>query len=118
MRALRATAAVITAIGATFAFAAPASATTYSVTSPAGDVARWNSDTNTLTVCDNSSGNGTAKAKLVVIGGNTWEKFDDNGAQAGCGSAGPLGVDESKSAYLYVCTNASGACYGVGPVDL
>jgi hypothetical protein len=109
---------VITAIGATFAFAAPASATTYSVTNPAGDVARWNSDTNILTVCDNSSGNGTAKAVLSVIGGNTWQLFDSNGAQAGCASAGPLSVDETKSANLYVCASASSSCYGIGPVDL
>ena len=118
MRAFKGTVAVLAALAGTFAFATPAFATTYTVTSPVGDWARWNSDTNVLTVCDNSSGNGTATARLEVIGGNTWTKSDGNGAQPGCSTAGPLSVDESKSAYLYICTTASGPCYGTGPVDL
>jgi len=118
MRALRVTGAVIATVAATFAFATPASATPYSITNSIGDQARWNPDTNVLTACDNAAGNGTAKAKLVVSGGNIHQVFDGNGAVSGCDSV-TLNVNESSYGYLYVCTSDSGSCLYYGhPVDL
>jgi hypothetical protein len=71
-----------------------------------------------LTACDNSAGNGTAKAKLVVAGGNIHHVFDGNGAVSGCASV-TLNVNESSDGYLYVCTSDSGPCTYYGhPVDL
>lgn len=112
MRALRVATAMVASLAATFALATPASATTYTVYDLVGDYARWNSDTNVLTVCDNHPSEGTAKAILAVNGGGTWTKYDDNGAQPGCGVAGPLNVDETKTATLYICANNWSTCYG------
>lgn len=109
MRASLRTAAVVATVAATFAFSTPAHADWYGQRSPAGDDAWWNSDTNVLWICDNTGGNGTATARLEVIGGNTWQLSDGNGAQPNCGNAA-LNVDESKSAYLVACTTASGPC--------
>ena len=115
MRVLRTTAAVITAIGATFAFATPATAASV----PNGsDTASWNPSTDILSVCDGSSGNGTAMAVLQVIGGSQWTLFDSNGAQPGCSSAGPLSVNDSKSGILSICTNSSATNCRSTAVDL
>jgi uncharacterized protein YxeA len=85
----------------------------------AGDWAQWNATTNNLTVCDHSSGNGTAKAVLRIINGTTKTLFDDNGNGGGCGFDGNLNVDETKSAYLKVCANGSGIdCWETPPFDL
>lgn len=117
MRASKTVAVFVASVTAVFAFAAPASATTTRIYGSGGDYAEWNSDSNYLTVCDSSSGNGTAKAVLSVTGGNTWQKFDDNGANAGCGVAGPLSVDDTKTGTLYICTTNSGPCWST-PVHM
>lgn len=85
-----------------------ASADTPNVRDSVNDEARYNQTTNTLSICDGSDRNGTAKAILMVIGGNTKEVFDTNGANGGCGSTGRLGVDDNKQAYLFACPDASG----------
>jgi hypothetical protein len=90
-----------------FVSAAPASATSYSLSNHGGDWATYNSTSNMLTVCDRSPGNGTAEALLHVDGGNTWILFDSNGAQGSCATAGPLSVNDSKAGILYLCQNAS-----------
>lgn len=110
MRTSLRTTAVIAAVAATFAFSTPAYADWVTQQSPAGDYAYWDTDYNQLFICDKSPGNGTATARLDVIGGGSWSKSDPDGAQPNCGSA-TLNVDESKSAYLYACTTASGPCY-------
>jgi hypothetical protein len=107
VRALRVILVAIMSVAGIFAFASPASATTYGITNSAGDTAYWNASTNVLTSCDGSSGNGTAMAILQVINGRSWEIFDDNGAQPGCHSSGSLSVDETKNANLYICTNSA-----------
>lgn len=112
MRALKMIVALVASIAGLFIFSSPAAATTYRLDHPYNaDYALWNEDTNTLVVCDNSSGNGTAVAILDVIGGTTKHVFDGNGAQAGCGSTGSLNVDETKSAYLWICANSTATCY-------
>ena len=111
MRALRVLGAMGVSLMAVFALATPAFATTpATVYDLVGDYARWNYDTNVLTVCDNDPHEGVAKAILSVDGGGTWTKYDDNGAQPGCGIAGPLNVDDSKSAHLYICPNNRSDC--------
>lgn len=87
---------------------ATASAGTATVRDSVGDVARYDQATNTLSICDGRDANGTAKAILMVISGNTKEVFDTNGANPGCGSTGHLGVDDNKQAYLWACPDASG----------
>ena len=87
---------------------ASASATPATVRDSAGDVARYYPASNTLEICDGSGANGTAKAILMVISGNTKEVFDTNGANPGCGNTGQLGVDDNKQAYLWACPDASG----------
>jgi hypothetical protein len=71
----------------------------------------WNSDTNVLSVCDRDPGEGTAKAILTVDGGGTWTKYDDNGAQTGCGITGRLNDNDSKTGKLYICANNWSNCY-------
>jgi len=93
-------------LAAIFACAPPASATTWFLEDASGDTATYDNVTNILTVCDHTAGNGTAEALLHVNGGNTWTLFDNNGAQSGCGTAGPLSVDDSKSGILYLCNNS------------
>ena len=96
----------------TFA-AAPASAATKSISIANGDTAYYNNVTNVLSVCDNSPGNGTARGLLKVAYGNTWEVYDNNGAQPGCGVAGPLSVDNSKEGWLIICPTSDGVnCTG------
>ena len=112
MRALRAAGVLGAALTAALALAPPAFATTYTTYDLVGDYARWNSDTNMLTVCDVDPQEGVAKAILTVDGGGVWTKYDDNGAQPGCGVAGPLNVDDSKYGYVYICANNSSNCYG------
>lgn len=107
MRALRVAVVAIMSLVSIFAFASPASATTYSITNSAGDTAYWNSSTNVLTSCDGSFNNGTAMAILQVINGRSWEILDDNGAQPGCHSSGSLSVDETKKANLFICTSSA-----------
>lgn len=112
MRALRMMVALFAALAGLFVLSSPAAAVTYRWDHPYNaDYALWNPDTNTLVVCDNSSGNGTAVAILDIVGGTTKHVFDGNGAQSGCGSTGPLYVDETKSAYLWICANSTATCY-------
>jgi hypothetical protein len=106
MRFSRMIVVAVMSLAAIFAFAPPASATTWFLEDTSGDTATYDSGANILTVCDHTAGNGTAEALLHVNGGNTWSLFDSNGAQAPCASAGPLSVDDSKSGILYLCNNA------------
>lgn len=77
-----------------------------------GDKAHYNNSTNVLTACDHSSGNGTARAILQVIDGNSKQVYDSNGFGSGCGSVGPLNVNNSKHAYLFICATADNhSCY-------
>jgi|ERR1700741_1446508 len=121
MRLLRTSFVLMASLVIVFALSAPASAAdqhraTHPVT---GDWAQWNSATNNLTVCDQSTGNGTAMAILEVIGGNVKTLFDNNGAQPGCGFDGNLNVDDTKSAYVWVCTDGSATnCWVRGPFGL
>ena len=108
MRLLRTCFALMASFVIVLALSAPASAdTTYRLTDSAGDWGQWNATTNNLTICDHSPGNGTAKVVLRVVNGNTVTLFDDNGDGGGCGFDGNLNVDDTKSAYLKVCTNGS-----------
>jgi hypothetical protein len=114
MRAIKTVVIAIASIAALLISSAPASAdVTYRLTHPGtGDWAQWNATTNSLTVCDQSNGNGTARTILEVIGGVQKQLFDGNGAQAGCGFDGHLNVDDTKSAYLWICASASdSSCY-------
>jgi hypothetical protein len=108
MRTTKAVLVVAMSLLGVVAATAPASAGTATVRDSVGDIARYDQSTNTLSICDGSPGNGTAKAILMVISGNTKEVFDTNGANAGCGSTGRLGVDDNKQAYLWACPDASG----------
>ncbi|MEU4739220.1 hypothetical protein AB0G02_01995 [Actinosynnema sp. NPDC023658] len=116
MRAFRLISAIAITIAGLLSFSSPASAGTLTVYSAqhvnTGDIAYYDNSSNVLTACDYSAANGTARAVLVVINGSTKEVYDSNGAQSGCGSVGPLNVDNSKRAYLYICANDSGStCY-------
>ncbi|HEX8079005.1 MAG TPA: hypothetical protein VF557_02215 [Jatrophihabitans sp.] len=121
MQALKMMVALIASLAGLFVLSSPAAAA-----DPyrfdhlnSGDYVLWNAETNTLAACDKSSGNGTAMAMLEVVGGTTKQVIDGNGAQPGCGSA-TFYVDETKYAYLWICTNPSmSSCYRKGtPVPL
>lgn len=120
MRFLRLSTILSISFVSTLFLAAPASADVkHRVDHPNGDWAQWNSTTNNLTVCDQTGGNGTAMAILDIIGGTDRTLFDTNGAQPGCGFAGDLSVDDSKSANVIICANASATvCYFEGPFGL
>lgn len=104
MRILRVVLIVVLSSLGTAVFLTPASATPPFVLiySGTGDQAFWYPDTNILKVCDYSDGNGTAGTTLDVIGGGAWQIYDANGARSGCGTAGPLNVDETKQGRLYL----------------
>lgn len=102
--------AAVASLAVVFAYMAPADASPITVTIGT-DSASWDPATNMLRVCDGSTGNGTSMALLAVFDGGQWRLFDDNGAQPGCNSAGPLSVDETKNATLYICTDSSCAAY-------
>ena len=112
MRPVRTLLAGAFCVAAVLASTAPASAdTTYKWQNDAtNDFVLYNATTNSLRVCDNSAGNGTAVGILEVIGGNTKTVFDTNGNQDPCANTGTLGVDDSKSAYLWICANGSAPC--------
>jgi hypothetical protein len=113
---------LICVISATIAglllFASPASAgvgasSVISAQHPhTGDTAYYDNSANILYACDHSQANGTARAILQVIDGNTKQVFDNDGAQGGCNSVGPLNVNNTKRAYLFICANATDStCY-------
>ncbi len=111
MRSLRLVFAIMAAIVGLVLFASPASAGVSAsewITIQNGpDVAEYDSYYNILTVCDESGENGTARAILDVVNGNTKELYDTNGAAGGCAHVGPLNVDNSKRAHLSICTNSN-----------
>lgn len=107
MRGLKAVFVGVACSIAVIATAAPASAAEIKVQNGFGDFTRYDNVANTLRVCDNSVGNGTAKGYLVVIGGNIWDLTDGNGNQDPCANAGPLSVDNTKTGYLWICENPS-----------
>lgn len=113
MQALKMVVALIASFAGLFVFSSPAAASNPTVTHPiTGDYAVWYSGTNTLAVCDKSIGNGTAMAILEVLGGSTKHIFDGNGAASPCHNTGQLNVDDTKYAYLHICTNSSmSSCY-------
>jgi len=96
---------------AALTFTSPASAAEAKIRNDiTGDFTKYDTATKMLRVCDNSSANGTAMGMLEVIGGNTVTLFDNNGKPEPCGNDGPLGVDTTKSARLWICTTGSGPC--------
>jgi hypothetical protein len=117
MKTFRMFLAAVASIAGVLTFAVPADASPLSITIGL-DTASWDPATNILKVCDGTTGDGTAMALLAVYGGGQWRLFDDNGAQPGCNSAGPLSVDETKSATLYICTNSACESYKYRTVPL
>lgn len=116
MRAFRLISAIAITVAGLLSFSSPVSAGVLTVYTAEHDYthdeARYDNSSNILIACDHSPANGTARAVLVVINGSTKEVYDTNGAQSGCGSIGPLNVDNSKRAYLYICANDNDStCY-------